>query len=762
MSFLDGPPPVNLGKYKTHQIFVNHLGIGCSEDSNSEKSSQLVIFKNGLDNLSKNLVEVMGNDNSEYFKITCNGDMSVGQNLNVLGNFSTFNGHLDIKGDNTENGEIKIFSNSTSNGKFVSLKAGTNITSDLSFRLPLTDGSASHVLKTDGSGNLFFGGGSGSMSSINDDTNPTLGGNLNINSRKIISSSNGNITIEPNGEGSLEVNSNIILNGNIIASGSLITSKNIKALEDLDVVRNIKVDNNVGLGKSVDTERLSVLGNINVNGNIIIREGLKVDNGTFSIDKENNILRVGTNKKITFDGDTSITEYIYGDGSNIILGTSNDVVINSTTAKLEFGSANSGEYIQGDGTDLIIGSGGDIVINSTTSKLEFGSANSGEYIQGDGTDLIIGSGGDIVINSTTSKLEFGSANSGEYIQGDGTDLIIGSGGDIVINSTTSKLEFGSANSGEYIQGDGNDLIIMSGGDVVINSTTSKLEFGSANSGEYIQGDGNDLILNATNDIVILGTKLEFGSANSGEYIRGDGNNLIIESGNNINLGSTNDVNIDSGSKINFLRTSTNYVEYTFDTHINYQCGLNRDLIFKINNSDTVASIARFDASANTFAMERNKKLTFDGETDQNEYIYGDGNSLNIGSANDVIINSANDVVINSGSSKLEFGSANSGTHINGNGIDMYANTQRDIHMVSANVVIHGNLELKGEGTGEFTISNNPSNPSADTSFMNFVSHPSNDNVVKDTSTPGEFSFAKFAKITLNGTPYWMQLFQFTS
>ena len=692
MSFLDGPPPVNLGKYKTHQIFVNHLGIGCSEDSNSEKSSQLVIFKNGLDNLSKNLVEVMGNDNSEYFKITCNGDMSVGQNLNVLGNFSTFNGHLDIKGDNTENGEIKIFSNSTSNGKFVSLKAGTNITSDLSFRLPLTDGSASHVLKTDGSGNLFFGGGSGSMSSINDDTNPTLGGNLNINSRKIISSSNGNITIEPNGEGSLEVNSNIILNGNIIASGSLITSKNIKALEDLDVVRNIKVDNNVGLGKSVDTERLSVLGNINVNGNIIIREGLKVDNGTFSIDKENNILRVGTNKKITFDGDTSITEYIYGDGSNIILGTSNDVVINSTTA----------------------------------------------------------------------KLEFGSANSGEYIQGDGTDLIIGSGGDIVINSTTSKLEFGSANSGEYIQGDGNDLIIMSGGDVVINSTTSKLEFGSANSGEYIQGDGNDLILNATNDIVILGTKLEFGSANSGEYIRGDGNNLIIESGNNINLGSTNDVNIDSGSKINFLRTSTNYVEYTFDTHINYQCGLNRDLIFKINNSDTVASIARFDASANTFAMERNKKLTFDGETDQNEYIYGDGNSLNIGSANDVIINSANDVVINSGSSKLEFGSANSGTHINGNGIDMYANTQRDIHMVSANVVIHGNLELKGEGTGEFTISNNPSNPSADTSFMNFVSHPSNDNVVKDTSTPGEFSFAKFAKITLNGTPYWMQLFQFTS
>jgi hypothetical protein len=727
MSFLDGPPPVNLGKYKTHQIFVNHLGIGCSEDSNSEKSSQLVIFKNGLDNLSKNLVEVMGNDNSEYFKITCNGDMSVGQNLNVLGNFSTFNGHLDIKGDNTENGEIKIFSNSTSNGKFVSLKAGTNITSDLSFRLPLTDGSASHVLKTDGSGNLFFGGGSGSMSSINDDTNPTLGGNLNINSRKIISSSNGNITIEPNGEGSLEVNSNIILNGNIIASGSLITSKNIKALEDLDVVRNIKVDNNVGLGKSVDTERLSVLGNINVNGNIIIREGLKVDNGTFSIDKENNILRVGTNKKITFDGDTSITEYIYGDGSNIILGTSNDVVINSTTA-----------------------------------KLEFGSANSGEYIQGDGTDLIIGSGGDIVINSTTSKLEFGSANSGEYIQGDGTDLIIGSGGDIVINSTTSKLEFGSANSGEYIQGDGNDLIIMSGGDVVINSTTSKLEFGSANSGEYIQGDGNDLILNATNDIVILGTKLEFGSANSGEYIRGDGNNLIIESGNNINLGSTNDVNIDSGSKINFLRTSTNYVEYTFDTHINYQCGLNRDLIFKINNSDTVASIARFDASANTFAMERNKKLTFDGETDQNEYIYGDGNSLNIGSANDVIINSANDVVINSGSSKLEFGSANSGTHINGNGIDMYANTQRDIHMVSANVVIHGNLELKGEGTGEFTISNNPSNPSADTSFMNFVSHPSNDNVVKDTSTPGEFSFAKFAKITLNGTPYWMQLFQFTS
>ena len=46
------------------------------------------------------------------------------------------------------------------------------------------------------------------LTSVNDDTAPSLGGNLNINGNSIVSSSNGNIKITPNGTGRVEVSGN--------------------------------------------------------------------------------------------------------------------------------------------------------------------------------------------------------------------------------------------------------------------------------------------------------------------------------------------------------------------------------------------------------------------------------------------------------------------------------------------------------------------------------------------------------------------------
>jgi hypothetical protein len=74
-------------------------------------------------------------------------------------------------------------------------------------------------------GGNIISGGSGDIVS---DTTPQLGGNLDVNGRSIVSASNGNIIIAPNGTG------NIFLNGNVTKTGEL----NITPTTLLSVGRN--------------------------------------------------------------------------------------------------------------------------------------------------------------------------------------------------------------------------------------------------------------------------------------------------------------------------------------------------------------------------------------------------------------------------------------------------------------------------------------------------------------------------------------------
>ena len=104
-------------------------------------------------------------------------------------------GSLDVNGQSivsASNGNIAI----TPNG------SGKVIIDGLSH--PTADGSANQVLKTDGSGNLsFVDQSSGGIASVAADTTPQLGGDLDINGQSIISASNGNIAITPNGSGKI-------------------------------------------------------------------------------------------------------------------------------------------------------------------------------------------------------------------------------------------------------------------------------------------------------------------------------------------------------------------------------------------------------------------------------------------------------------------------------------------------------------------------------------------------------------------------------
>ena len=124
-------------------------------------------------------------------------------------------GDLDVNGNaivSASNGNIAI----TPNG------SGKVIIDGLSH--PQADGNAGQVLKTDGSGNLAFASvgslaGAG-IQNVSDDSSPQLGGNLDVVTHSIVSTSNRNITLAPNGSGKVVVGTN----GIEFADGSIQTA----------------------------------------------------------------------------------------------------------------------------------------------------------------------------------------------------------------------------------------------------------------------------------------------------------------------------------------------------------------------------------------------------------------------------------------------------------------------------------------------------------------------------------------------------------
>ena len=109
---------------------------------------------------------------------------SLGGNLTVMG-YSIVS---------SANGDIAITPNGTG-----------NIVLD-GQKWPQADGTANQVLKTDGAGQLSWTtAGGGGLANVVEDLTPQLGGNLDVNGQSIVSTSNGNITIAPDGTGDVHL-----------------------------------------------------------------------------------------------------------------------------------------------------------------------------------------------------------------------------------------------------------------------------------------------------------------------------------------------------------------------------------------------------------------------------------------------------------------------------------------------------------------------------------------------------------------------------
>jgi hypothetical protein len=127
----------------------------------------------------------------------------IGATTPDIGNFTT----LKVKAAN----DLRLYDTDSSN--YVGFKSPSTVTVDKIYTLPSTDGTNNQVLTTNGSGTLSWTTSSSGLSDIVNDTTPQLGGSLDVNGNSIVSVSNGNITLAPNGSGKVIISGTLQVDG---------------------------------------------------------------------------------------------------------------------------------------------------------------------------------------------------------------------------------------------------------------------------------------------------------------------------------------------------------------------------------------------------------------------------------------------------------------------------------------------------------------------------------------------------------------------
>lgn len=147
---------------------------------------------------------------------------SLGGNLSVAGYkiTSVSNGNVVIEpngtgavvigGNATQPAELRFMEDSDNGTNYVGFKASSALAANVVWTLPTADGTVNQFLKTDGAGQLSWGTASGGtgITAVVDDAAPRLGGDLDVNAKKITSATNGDVIIQPNGTGAILIGGN--------------------------------------------------------------------------------------------------------------------------------------------------------------------------------------------------------------------------------------------------------------------------------------------------------------------------------------------------------------------------------------------------------------------------------------------------------------------------------------------------------------------------------------------------------------------------
>ena len=171
------------------------------ETTNSVISDKLIELANGTSGTPSGDIGIVGERGSSN-NTFIGFDESADEFTVGTGTFTgASSGDLSITKGTFSSAANRIYNGSNYVALVSPSLGGANVT----LTLPANDGDTNQVLITDGSGNLSFSSVSAAsgagLSNVVEDTTPQLGGNLDVQTNNIVSTSNRSISILPNGSG---------------------------------------------------------------------------------------------------------------------------------------------------------------------------------------------------------------------------------------------------------------------------------------------------------------------------------------------------------------------------------------------------------------------------------------------------------------------------------------------------------------------------------------------------------------------------------
>jgi hypothetical protein len=176
-------------------------------------------------------------------------------------NFNKKTTATELQIDNI-NVNANTISSTNTNGSVTLTPNGTGDLVLDGLKWPQADGAANYVLKTNGSGQLSWTAQSGGgLSNVVEDTSPQLGGDLDINGFKIVSTDSDPIELNPDGTGAIVLSSDTVQLGDSDSTDKRMTSMGTGSLTLF--VKNESTYPSISLAPDAGTNEGSILLNTN-------------------------------------------------------------------------------------------------------------------------------------------------------------------------------------------------------------------------------------------------------------------------------------------------------------------------------------------------------------------------------------------------------------------------------------------------------------------------------------------------------------------
>ena len=380
-------------------------------------------------------------------------------------------------------------------GNYVGLKSPATVSTNVTFTLPSSDGTADQILKTDGSGVLSFV--DCCVQDVVGDNSPQLGGPLDVNGQSIVSTSNANIDIVPNGSGDVTLQADTVKVGDSNSDATVTTNGTG------DLTLNTNSGTNSGFIKITDGSNGNIDVSPNGSGSVILSSGTgsNVGIGAFShfspADPQTRLHMVGEavnsaqlrmdQHEDNLDGPDIRFYSSRGTAASPTVRSTNDYV-GAYNVLYYDGSAYAAAGFMG----WLVGdnpSQGESTFNLKTNvdgnsrarisvdgsgKIKFGNSTDGEFT----FPLADGTANQVLQTDGSGNLSFAAASGGD---------VTASGTQTLSNKTLTAPKF--ADGGFIADSNGNEMLVFDSNDNAVNYI--KVNNAATGSVPFLEAEGDD-------------------------------------------------------------------------------------------------------------------------------------------------------------------------------------------------------------------------------------------------------------------------------